>query len=385
MPVSIWKLNQLFGMKETTFATDPSANGALFKKLFAREVVFQPGAEIIEREGDTGSFSRQSHIVGVRGGTLTFKLELKGSGEASFDADSEPSEAHDILRCLLGGFEVGQGGTVAAGTTTTSIQLAGTPKLNPGAILHVNGHARLIKTVDVDGLGCDLNAALPAIPANGTQVQVGTTYYLDKDSAGTMAFHGDRDGIFYTFLGCKLTAKLEGVTAKGVALLAISVEVATWHQDAKANLSETIEHLGTKPPVVKGSSFWIDGVASLVTGLDIDLGITTGFQETTEGAEGKSGAYIVDAKPSGTIKPYHDPDNMTRFLAATEMELAFACGFGSNGAGANFCNAWGIFIPAGQYMQPNLEEVAGMAGESIQFMANASGDAFLGDFTLSLL
>ncbi len=77
------------------------------------------------------------------------------------------------------------------------------------------------------------------------------------------------------------------------------------------------------------------------------------------------------------MKSYYAAGHLTDFTAGTEKSLVV-------GAGTHL-NGWALYIPKAQYMQPQLEEHKGTAGESIPFMATDAGSANGGyDFALTL-
>lgn len=109
-----WKLSALWAMLEVTFGTDPDTDGSDYKFLkSAFDMAFVPMVDIIEQSGLTNSLTRQKHVLGAKAGTLTFKLDVKGSGTPATDeVSSVAPEASDILEALFGSKTVGVGSAI---------------------------------------------------------------------------------------------------------------------------------------------------------------------------------------------------------------------------------------------------------------------------------
>src|SRR5687768_8761798 len=88
---------------ETTWGAAPSAGGALYSFLKTEEPTWQPTADVNERAGFTTDLTRQAHTMGVKGGTLSFKTEIKASGTPAGDSTSAiASESSPLLESVLG-------------------------------------------------------------------------------------------------------------------------------------------------------------------------------------------------------------------------------------------------------------------------------------------
>ncbi len=367
MSAKKWKLSRLYGMQETTFRTDPDADGSDYAFLKCmNDATWQPTADVVERPGQSGSLTRQPHIIGAKGGKLSFKLELKGSGTAAGSAVAAiASESSPFLEACLGSVSRGTGTTVGTGSTTTSIVVASTAGLSVGMMVSIGGESRFITAI-ADSTHLTVRA-LAGAPSNGTVLYASSKFTRANSGHKSCAFVAIRDGIEYTLLGCYGTVKLEGATAKGTAVLAFDFEVSTWSVTTKASLPGTALAgvNAVRAPIVKGSPFALDGTTRLISGLDFDPGQSFTPQLTTEDADAKSGFELVDAQPKGSFKSYYNSDQLTDFLAGTSKSLALCVGDQPTG--------WGLYVPALQYGPPALENANGLVQEGIPFMVNDNG------------
>lgn len=372
------KLSALWGMKEGTFATDPDTDGSDYKFLKSSEMSFTPEKEVIELAALVADITRLPHVMGAKGGKLSFKLELKGSGTAAIIATPAIAPESDaILETALGTVARGTGSTVvAAGSTTTVVNVTSAAGMSKYMMLIFNCGAtygyvpRFVASIATNAV--TLDRALPAVPANGAAVQASNKYTRANSGHGSMAFVAKHDDIEYTLLGCKIDSiKITTVEAGKVAMLDLSYSVTDWTATTKGSLPTAALSgiTAISPPVVKGSCFAVDGVEEPIYSFDFDVGSKFEFQDSTcalgpaQPDAINAGLEMVDADPSGTVKAYYAAAHMTDFAAGTERSLAFAAGAGSG-------NAWGFFSAKNQWQQPAFEDHKGMVGQTMQFKVN---------------
>lgn len=367
---SKWKLAMLFALQESVFNTDPDATGATYKFLKdTGGATFQPTADIIERPGLTGNLTRQPHVIGAKGGKLSFKLEMKASGTPASGTPAVASESSPLLEACLGTVVRGTGSTTAAGTTTTALTVTSAAGFSKYMLISVNGEQRFITAIAGSVLTMD-RALVNGIPANGTQVYASSLFKRANSGHKSVSIVGYRDGIEYTFTGCYIKAKLDGISVKGTALISVEADVASWAATTKkaASLPAALP-LGTvnavKAPVVKGSTLSLSGTPRPISALAFDPGQMFTFVDTTSDADNKGGFELTDAKPVGSFKPYYNSDQMPDFYAGTSKSVAFASGDQTNG--------WGIYVPNLQYGQTAFENHNGVVAENVPFMVNDNG------------
>lgn len=365
-----FKIAALYVMAEATFGEDPDSDGSSYQFIKALPgATWQPAADVIERPGMVNDLTRQPHVIGAKGGTLNFQLECKGSGtQAGNDIAAVASESSILLEEILGTVTRNTGSQVAAGSTTTvvNVNTGEGARFTQYGMVEIDGERRFITSIATDAL--TLDRALAGVPANGTTVYAASVFTRANDGHSSLAFVATRDGIQYTLLGCHATVKLAGSTARGTPILEFTVTVGDWEVTAKASLP-TINVLtginSVKGPVAIGSPVAVSGVEELVHAFDFDFGLNFVHQETTAGAQGKSGVELVDSSPNGNIKPYYAASHLTDFYAGTSKSLAFSCGDRTNG--------FGVYIPQTQFMQPTIEDLNGLVAESISFAVNDNG------------
>lgn len=366
---SKFKLSKLYVAPESSFGTEPDADGSDYKFLKAVEITpFIPSAEVIERPGMTGDLVRQAHVVGPKGGTFSFKLELKGSGTAAGAATlAIASEASPILLSCLGGVTRGTGATVGSGSTTTVIVVDTTAGLAVGMAVCINSEIRFV-TVVTDGTHFTVNRALTGAPVSTDIVYASSMFKRANTGHQSLAFVVFRDAIEYTALGCHVKCKLAGINARGTGILEVQVTAASWAVTTKASLpaASLTGITAVSAPVVKGSPFAVAGTEDVISGLEMDLGSEFVFQESTAAADSKAGIELIDHKPGGAFKPYFAAGHLTAFYAGTEVALDFGCGTQANG--------YGIYVAKAQYVAaPTVEDRAGLVGQTIPFMVNDNG------------
>lgn len=385
MAAKKWKLSRLYGKTETTFGTDPDTDGSDYTFLkTVGDVTFEPLIDAVERPGQVNDLTRQPHVMGQKGGTLSFKLELKGSGTAADGIASVAAEADPILESAFGTVTRGTGSTITTGASTTSLPLASAAGMSKYMMVIVDCGAthgfvpRFITAIVTNTL--TLDRALPATPANGAKVIASTRYTRANSGHKSLALVAERDAVLYTFLGCKVDSlKLSGISARGTALLDVQCSASDWTTTAKASLPTPMAATAntTKAPVVKGACFAVAGTEELMYSAELDMGLTFSFQDATcalgtgQPDSANAGMELVDAAPKGVVKSYYKAQHMTDLVAGTENSLAVATWAGTSAAGS--ANAWGFYVPKAQWGQVTPEDHDGMYGESLPFMVNDNG------------
>lgn len=388
-----WKLSKLYGMAEATFGTEPSASGALYKHLMAlHDMAFQPMVDIIAREGMNADLTRQPHVMGGKAGTLSFKLYMKASGTPAVAAVAAIApEADAVLTHLFGTVTRGTGNVIQAASTTLVVNVTNGANFAKGMMVRVpiqdgSFRTRFVRSISVNAL--TLNRALPTAALVGGTITASNRYTRANSGHASMAFAAFHDGIEYTLLGCKGSAKITGTGPKGTAILECSFDVADWSVTTKASLpaADPTGITAVRAPAIKGAPFALAdsgsaGVEEPVYALEFDLGVKFEYVVSTNGGglaggDGNiAGFEMVDAAPGGAFKAFYAAQKMTDFLAGTEKELDFSCGDSSTG--------WGLYIPKAQYMQPQFEEHSGMVGQNLPFMVDDNGtdpEYYLGVF-----
>ncbi len=367
-----FKLAALWACPEVTFNTDPDADGSDYKFLkVAGEIAFQPAADVLPRPGQTNDLVVQEHVIGAKGGTISFPLEMKGSGTPAASAVvAIASESSPILLAAMGQVLRGTGTTctgVGDGSVGTPLTVTSAAGLSVGMMIMVASQLRFIK--QIIGSTLVLNRALSAVPAAAVVVTASSMFTRLNSNTKSLSFVGKRGGLEYTFTGCKVAFKLTGITARGTALLQVTVDVNSWTPTTKASLPATTLTgiTAVKGPVIKGGTMTVDGVEEVTADLELDPGLESIFQDSVAADEGRAGVELVNSHPSGVIHPYYAAGHLTTFLAGTTVELAAAFGTTSNG--------FGFYVPKAQWLQPAIEDRNGLVGEGMPWQAVNNGTA----------
>lgn len=384
-----WNFGALFVCQESTFNVDPDADGSDYKHVkAAADAAFAPSVAVVERDGLLESMARLAHVMGPKGGTLSFRLEMKGSGTPATSTATE-AEAHEILEAVLGAPVVGVGTTVNDNSATASgFTVTSAAGLAVGMMVLVDCGAtygfvpRFVTAIATNAV--TLDRALPVAPANAAVVHASTRYARANSGQKSLAFVARRDDILYTFTGCKLDSMaIESVEAGAIAALNMTFSCSSWSTFQKASLPPTVltGATATRPPVIRGACFAYGGTEKPLYSLSFEFGLATVFQDSTC-AQGPGIAETVNAgflttqsRPTGSANVYSDAAFMADFATGAEKSLTFAAG---GGAG----NAWGLYIPRAQLTADGYEDRNGMVGEALTYAVNENGSGV--EYALSL-
>lgn len=374
-----WLLAATYAKKESSFGTDPSASGSAM--TFIKTLIdasFEPMYDVIERDGLTSDLVRLPHVIGAKRGKLTFKTEVKGSGTAAASAVAAiAGESDEMLQCAFGTVTRGTGTTVTgAGSTTTTVDCVSAAALSKYMMVIINCGAtygyvpRFITSIASNTI--TLDHALPAIPAAAAVVQATNKYTRANSGHGSMTFTCLRDGVQYTFVGCKLDSlKISPIAGRDTAIFEWAWEATDFSVTAKGSLpsSSLTGITAVKAPVVKGSPYAVGATEEFMYQAEIDFGLKFSFVDSTAGLGSanpdsvNSGLELTDSNPGGSVKSYYLAQHMTDFAAGNQIALMFAT-LGSTG------NAWGFYAPACQYLQPSFDNHQGMVGQTLPFKIN---------------
>lgn len=137
---------------------------------------------------------RQTHVLGRRGGKLSFGHYLQGDGVA-LTTGATPAEdsLHTLLECALGGGYSAAGSTCAAGSTTTvlNVQPGHGARFRAGTFILIEGTGEggeneqaLIRSVATDAI--TLEIALSHAPPADAAVWNSYTVYIDPSATATL-------------------------------------------------------------------------------------------------------------------------------------------------------------------------------------------------------
>lgn len=368
-------------MLESAFATEPDSDGSDYKWIkVLPDSTWQPTMDVIARPALINDMTRLPHVMGAKGGAVTLKIEVKGSGTAATDnVAAIAAEMDPFLQALFGTVVRGTGDTIqGSASTTTVLNVSAGSRFAKYMMVNVNCGAtygyvpRFITSISSNAL--TLDRALPAIPATGAAVNASSKYTRANTGHSSLAIAAYRDDILYTFLGCKIdSAKITGITARGTAIFEIALTCTDFTTTAKGSAPAAVPSgiTDAKAPVIKAACFAIGGTEELMHTMELDFAFKFEFQDATcalgpaQPDSVNAGQQLVGAEPKGSVSPYYASSHLTDHFAATERSLAFAT--------PGVSTAWGVYVPKAQWMKPEFENHNGMVAEKMPFMVNDNG------------
>jgi len=264
----------------------------------------------------------------------------------------------------------GQSSTVTAGGTGATVNLTSSAGFIIGATVFATADSKLyvVKTIP-NGTSVTLEPT-PASPITSGNLIAGS-YYTPADTGHkSLAFVRQIGAVLYTFLGCKLTnPKIEGLGGPR-AVLKCTVEADSWSTSAKASLPAANDLFpAVKAPIIKGAWFWLDGTATLVSGIDVDFGTNVTWQMGvgTGAANNRTGVELVDRAIKGSVEPYYAASLLTDMAAATDKRMGFAVGTQSTG--------FGFYVPVGHWLGHDLGDKDGLLSAKMAWQASDNGSS----------
>jgi hypothetical protein len=301
--VGITILKSLCVGTESTFSTVPGASYSSYNRVPAEQIAWTPAQDAIPVETDRSGLAQKSKsIVGPKGGTVSFRVPLHGlSTAAAASTEAVPHPYLDkLLKGCAHGVELGTGTTCAAGWTTTTGDVASAAGLFEDALVLINGEQRIV--TDITSNTLTLNAALSTAPALSDVVYAPAVYLPEDSSPGTVSLACEGDGYSYTFTGCKGTVQIVDGTAGQRPMLAFEFTVDAFTRTKPTNDIPALPSVTSLQ--ARSSPFWWGNTKRGVTGLGFNPAITIVAQQSTEGAQGRSGMMATNGEPVLSARTY---------------------------------------------------------------------------------
>jgi hypothetical protein len=346
-------IRSLYVAEEVAFGTDPDADGSDYVYLHAETDLPTFVYEMVENALQNDRLVKSAPDVGGQKGSFSFKAPLRANG-ANAGAGAAAPELDLVLKHCIGAVTRGTGTTVGDASTATEVVVASAAGITRGGyvVVEVGGvpYLRLVHKIAANVL--HVFPALPGAPANGQKVYA-ASYYTPAAAVTSLAFVVVVDDVPVTFLGCKAVAKVSGFTPNGKALLEVSVEADSFVVGGKASLPAANDRFpAVRTPVVLGAPFlygaWTRATdvytlaQKLIAGADFDPGRALIHQETTEGANGRSGVEPTAGDPKMNVEAYYDAAFLTDMGNGADLLAAFGVGTASphlTGWGLSFLKA----------------------------------------------
>jgi len=359
MAVGISRIKSLYVATQSTWATDPDADGSDYRFVHARDFSPAPDfGEPIERELQDDTFDSSGIIPGAEGGAFSFKTELRGSGTA---AASTVAAIHGEMGLSLlaqfGAVNLGTGTTFSAGWTTTSGDVAVATTINVGDIIYRLASAGVYEARAVT---VKVGSTLTVAPAwSGTPANTDVCYAMANYRAASSGFgyealcmKGD-NGYEITCLGCIGNVKIESLSARKVPLLAFDYLIDDPDfASAKGSLAATTDAYPSAV-VTRRAPFYYNGTATECAELSFDLGNDRKPIPSNGGAQGRSGWKVVGQSRIFSVKVQRDEAYLTAYQAKTTFPIFTFLDGGLGNMVAVYAPNCQIVVP------PPAEEVEG--------------------------
>lgn len=368
------KIESVEGVAETLAIADAKS------LAYNPKVNFDPG--LFKRNPARASLSNIGDLVGKRPGSLTFGLEIRGSGVAA----TQPDWAKHLRSCgakinALRAITIGaiSGGPFVHGETVTGGTSTATGRV---IIRTLNGTTTLYLVVLTGTFqsGEVLTGGTSGATATSSSLAtvVGNVFEPDSVAPPSQTMQGLEDGISKLLSGCRGKCKLALKSGEpGMFDFEFSgVEAGV----ADQALYSAPAYETTKPPVFLGASFTIDGAALKITGFEIDFGQELSPVDDVSSDRGISHFNISERRTVGSfpaqmvlvaVHAFH-----SKWFAGTEMEMN--CAWGSVAG-----NKFRFYAPRVQYTKIEDEDIGGTVYAKAMF--NLNGTLSPGDDEFALL
>jgi hypothetical protein len=303
----------LFVAAESTYGTDPSSSGAAYAYVptFGQMGMLKDQKQLLETNYYTARNFPTPAIVGADG--WAFDCEIPMNGLATAAGDGSAPAADDwfdiILQHVHGSQTSVSGEGVGTGSTTSSLVLD-TDIYNVQQLVPVfeasvpTGAPRTqwaLITVDA-GTGTYTVAPTMTQAPSTSAVAYGTkTYQFDDDGGSSLAFVYRQDDVDYTLLGGRCTAASIIAENGQIVRMRLSFAGDTKTQEAKGSLPAITAYSRTLKTLL--SPVWFNGTQYATRKIEIDLGITSAVQESTQAVNGRANYELIRAAPTVMIEP----------------------------------------------------------------------------------
>lgn len=325
---------QVAGAIEAVEGTEEALAGT--DVVLAYDVAFSPDVGTFKREPARATLSPLASIRGIKLGSLSFRVELKGSGSVATAPNYDAFlRACGFARTAVSTVAIGAvaGGPFFAGETITA------PSGSVGRVVGdvQNGDA-VLRFVPISGPG--FHSAGAELVTGGTSGATATTSALPTAAQGfeylpassavpSLTIGAYMDGLRHTLVGARGTVQVQ-TTAGEPAFLAFSFQGVYLETVDEALLSPTYD--ATIPPTFLGVGFVMDDAyAPCFVALGVDVGNVLEPRRCASATNGAVSVWITGRSPTATIDPELDlVANFDFYGKARSGDLGrFACEFGS--------------------------------------------------------
>ena len=360
----------------TVFAGTPML---LRKFVDATDISAGITEEYIPRGTTRTNFAKGDGVVGPRGGTFGFSIQIRPSGSLASN-NNKPGNANITGLMESVGLEefVGTSTTADSGSTTTSIKIAtGTrERFEPGSMVIHNGNATFVTSITDGGASADtltVSPALPTAPASSDVIHATRLYKrsTDGDTQG-VTFEYVVDGVRHTLTGCKGNVTLNDGAAP---TLSFEYQVDHWIRNIQSpGYANGSFYDATAPILAQERLAYLAGSGVDINGFTATPGteVVAKSVQGSSGVNGRSGYQISNFAAGATFNKLLDASTATLpeddfFQKRTAKELSVV--FGSHS------ETFGVHIPQARMIEsPNPTDLEGVVGAPNVLEAQATTD-----------
>lgn len=341
------------GPPEAAHGTDPSTSGALYSWV---PILNESLSELrdmktpIPTQYDTGRNHNTAPIEGPDGWEFSCEVPLNGLTLAAGDG----VDASTVADTYVDTFSTHIFGSryTTVGTTLTAVPDADGFQVAAGdpydrqdlVVAYESGVPARERAqwsfVDGDNGAQDYDVApswadFGTAPLTAAAILYGIKGYLPTfDGGATLPFVYRRRGQDYTLLGGRCTSAVITIEPGKIIRLALTFRGDTKTPESKASLPLPSRGPALTPLRGLRSPFWFAGTRYATRRVTIDLGVTAGVVEATEGPEGRGDDLSVSMLPKVTIEPLFSTALESLKRLATPGPLLVQMGAGILNGGA---------------------------------------------------
>lgn len=242
---------------ETTFASTPGTIYDAIPKVGTVSMDLTQ-TEVENEDESVKLYDRKNQVFGLKGGSVKFDMYLKPSLLLLTGSNAPTSNyVQQILEAVFGGKRVQSGSLVGLGASTTSVPVDDASlRLSKGqwAIFSGSTGYEPAYVTNVSAGAATVIPALSAIPASGSRMANGFTFYPTETNSNSLSiYHAKVDDSNFQWLTNGCIPKSIDIKAERDSAVEMSCEfdVATWSTGSLGVTSTIVTETQTSPFVLR--------------------------------------------------------------------------------------------------------------------------------------
>ncbi|MDD5566227.1 MAG: hypothetical protein PHG31_05000 [Candidatus Omnitrophica bacterium] len=316
--------------------------------------------------------SAQPQLIGKIPATVSFQVQIRGSGTATTDPDwIKYLKACGFASALLKSIPIGavtggpfqHGETITGGTSGATGRVIFNTATGTSPIYFVYlGTATFQSGETITGGTSGATAATSSTPSSA-----GRAYEPILENIISLSAGFNQDGYFEKIKGARGNAKL-ALTPGTVGTIDFEFSGVDAGQSAET-FFEGVAYEETDPPAFKSGVVLIDSYEPMLQSLEFDVGAKLSQRDDPTDEKGILSYALTSRKITGTLVlemvPAATYDFRTKYHAGTEFVLDITIGTTSG-------NKFRIYHPRAQIIDIDKSDKDGLVQVSIQYQANGS-------------